>query len=65
MSTKITAAWRSSPPSFGPLLLGGRRDLATDVAPEQIPHPLAFAQPVDHRVEAALQLAEFGAVEHD
>ena len=30
----------------GPLLFGGRRDLATDVAPEQIPDPLAFARPV-------------------
>ena len=39
-------------------------DFASDVPAEQIAHPFALAQAVDHRVESALQLAEFGAVEH-
>ena len=64
MSTKITATWRSSPPSFGRCLLGGRGHLAADVAAEQVPNTFALAQACDHRVETALQLAEFGAVEH-
>ena len=49
----------------GPLQLGGRGDLASDVAAEQIADPFAFAQPVHHRVETPLQLTEFGAVEDD
>ena len=46
MSTKITATWRSSPPSFGRSRSRGRGDLATDVAAEQIAHAFAFAQAV-------------------
>ena len=48
---------------FRALAFGGGGDLAPDVAAEQIAHPFALAQPVDHRVEAALQLTEFGPVE--
>ena len=65
MSTNITAAWRSSPPSFGRYLLGECGDLTADVAAEQVAHAFAFPQPAHHRVESTLQLAEFGAVEHD
>ncbi|AMD55436.1 hypothetical protein ATO49_20475 [Mycolicibacterium fortuitum subsp. fortuitum DSM 46621 = ATCC 6841 = JCM 6387] len=46
------------------LLLGQCGDLAADVAAEQIAHPLALPQAVHHRVETALQLTQFGAVEH-
>ncbi len=49
---------------FRALLFGRGGHLAADVAAEQIPHALALTQAGDHRVEAALQLPEFGAVEH-
>ena len=48
-----------------PLLLGECGDLTADVPAEQIAHAFAFPQPAHHRVEPTLQLAEFGAVEHD
>ena len=49
---------------LGALLFGSRRHLAAHVAAEQIADPFAFTQSVDHRVESALQLAEFSAVEY-
>ena len=64
MSTKITAAWRSSPPSSGRSFSASAATSRPDVLAEQVAHAFAFAQPVDHRVEPTLQLAEFGAVEH-
>ena len=64
MSMNTTATWRSSPPSFGRSRSAASGDFAADVPAEKIAHPFALAQAVDHRVETALQLAEFGAVEH-
>ena len=49
---------------FGSFPFGRGGDFASDVTAEQVAHTFALAQPVDHRVEAALQLAEFGSVEH-
>src|SRR5262249_8449840 len=43
---------------------GRGRDFPSDVPSEQIAYPLALAQPVDHRVEPSLQLAQLRAVEH-
>ena len=48
---------------FGVLRQGGLGDLLADVATEQVAQAFAFAEPGDHRVEARLQVAEFGAVE--
>ena len=64
MSMKTTATWRSSPPSFGLSRSAASGDLAAHVPAEKIAHAFALAQTVDHRVETALQLTEFGAVEH-
>ena len=63
-STKTTATWRSSPAEPGPPEFGGGGDLTPDVTAEQIAQLFALAQACHHRVEPALQLAEFGAVEH-
>ncbi|BCI86646.1 hypothetical protein NIIDMKKI_18520 [Mycobacterium kansasii] len=52
------------PAQFRPLPLGGKRDLTSDMAAEQVTHPLALPQAVDHRVETTLQLTELGSVEH-
>ena len=64
MSMKTTATWRSSPPSFGRSRSAASGDFASDVPAEKVAHAFALAQAVDHRVETALQLTEFGAVEH-
>ena len=49
---------------FRALLLRRGGHFAADVAAEQIADAFAFAKPCDHRVEAPLQLAQLGAVEH-
>ncbi|RFZ02984.1 hypothetical protein DSM43518_04973 [Mycobacterium marinum] len=41
----------------------GRGNFASDVAAEKVADAFALTQPLDHGVEAALQLAEFAAVE--
>src|SRR5690606_5237859 len=47
-----------------PVAFGGGGNLAPDMTTEQVAHPLSFPQTAHHRVETALQLTEFGAVEH-
>ena len=51
--------------SIGQARLRRGGHLPSDMSAEKVTDTLSFAQPVHHLVEPALQLAEFGAVEHD
>ncbi len=64
MSTKIIATWRSSPPSFGRCFSAAAATSRPTWRPNRSRTRSRSRSPFDHRVEPALQLAEFGAVEH-
>ena len=63
-STNSAPISRSSPPRRCPSRSAASRHVLAHLTPEQVPDPLALAQPLGHPVEAGLQLADLAAVVH-